>query len=230
MCAKHKLFRASKIRNLPFFLLLACVASLGPANGACVALCARRRPSPPLPPSDCFHAPRPCASISDSADLPQTSFAVNYLNFDLHDNAMKKTANTARGSSFARPSPGALFRTMLFATMTATAPAPNTSVPLSLFDYGNFFLAGGGPDDANATAPAPTKQQRAANTKAARKEAARQRGVASAAAEAAARAAAEKAALEAAMHAACEAVEAAAAARAAIAPPPEQLMLSKPPK
>jgi hypothetical protein len=114
-----------------------------------------------------------------------------------------------------------------------TAPAPNTSVPLPLFNYGNSFLAGGGPGDANAAAPAPapTKQQRAAVTKAAKKAAAAAQRVAARAAakakldaEEAARAAAE----EAAMLAACAAVEAAAEARAA-APPPEQLMLDAPP-
>ena len=124
MCAKHKLFRASKIRNLLFFLLLACVASLGPANGACVALCARRRPSPPLPPSDCFHAPRPCASISDSADLPQTSFAVNYLNFDFHDIAMPRS-KSGKTSKLNHSLTGPLPMTVLLAAMASGAPRRN---------------------------------------------------------------------------------------------------------
>jgi len=130
---------------------------------------------------------------------------------------MKKTTDSSRGSTFAKPSPGAFFRTLLLSTATAAAPARNTSV--TLFDYSTpysptWHLIGGGPGDTKAAAPAPTRQQRASGTKAA-KAAAHAAQLAGArekkrAAEDAARAAAD------------------AARAAAIAPPP-QLMLDAPP-
>jgi hypothetical protein len=154
VCEAHAL-RAFKIRKLLLALLLIGAASLENALRVCVALRARERATPPFPPSNFLHSPRPCASISDPVDLPQHSFAVIYLDFDIHDIAMPRS-NMSGTSKLNGSLTGALRTTMLLAAMASTsAPVP----PVATFDlpwYPSMFskqqLVGGGGGDAGERA------------------------------------------------------------------------------